>query len=74
MGEIDERRYISLGLALLRVVASRAEKEITDFFEVAISAYPNRRVVHLAKYGRSERVRKKNRNRILKWIRGRLKA
>lgn len=32
-----------------------------------IELYPNKRVVHLAKHARKERVRKKNINKILKW-------
>lgn len=33
-----------------------------------IENYPNKRLVHLALYGRTERIRKKNRDRILKEI------
>ncbi len=33
-----------------------------------IENYPDKRLVHLALYGRTERIRKKNRNRILKEI------
>lgn len=47
---------------------SEAVKEISNFIDAVICIYPNRRIVHLAQYGRSERVRKKNRKRILKWI------
>lgn len=53
---------------------SEAVKAISNFNNVALYIYPNRRVVHLAKYGRSERVRKKNSKRILRWIEGRGKA
>lgn len=49
-------------------VFSEVIKEISNFIDAVIFAYPNRRVAHLAKYGSSERVRKKNRKRILKWI------
>lgn len=45
-----------------------AAKEISSFLDAVICVYPNRRVAHLAKYHSSERVRKKNRKRILKWI------
>lgn len=38
-------------------------KELSEIIEL----YPNKRVVHLAKHARKERVRKKNINRILKW-------
>ena len=54
--------------------AFEAVKEISNFVDAAIFVYPNKRVVYLAKYGRSERVRKKNRKRILRWIEGRGKA
>lgn len=37
-------------------------------YDVVLQIYPNRRVVHLAEYGHSERVRKKNRKRIQKWV------
>lgn len=47
---------------------SEAVKEISNFVDAPFFAYTPRRVAHLAKYGRSERVRKKNRKRILKWI------
>ena len=52
----------------IMVILWKTAKEISDFADAAIRIYPNRRIVHLAKYGRSERVRKKNRKRILKWI------
>lgn len=47
---------------------SKPVKEISNFLDAAFFVHPNRHVAHLAKYGRSERVRKKNRKRILKWI------
>ena len=40
---------------------------VTDFWNDILSAYPNKRVVHLAKYGKP-RVRKKNMRRIIKWF------
>lgn len=40
---------------------------IVDVMAQIIELYPNKRVVHLAKHARKERVRKKNINRILKW-------
>lgn len=36
--------------------------------ETILEQYPNKRVVHLAKHAKKERVRKKNINRIIKWI------
>lgn len=41
---------------------------LSDFWEQIIELYPNKRVVHLAKYAKKERVRKKNINRIIAWI------
>lgn len=37
-------------------------------FEALIKSYPNKRVLHLAKYCPKERVRKKNMHRVLKWV------
>jgi pyruvate-formate lyase-activating enzyme len=41
---------------------------IKRFWRAVIECYPNRRVVHLALYHPKSRVRKKNINRIMKWI------
>ena len=43
-------------------------KKISDSTDMVFCVYQNRRIVHLALHHRSEWVRKKNRNRILKWI------
>lgn len=40
---------------------------VVDTMEQIIELYPNKRVVHLAKHARKERVRKKNINRIIEW-------
>lgn len=40
---------------------------IVDFLTDIINQYPNKRVLHLAKYGKG-RVRKKNINRIREWV------
>lgn len=51
--------------------AARAMRQIADVFrklwEEALRTYPNRRVVYLALHGKPL-VRKKNRNRIIKWM------
>lgn len=41
---------------------------IKQVYEAIMNTYPNRRVVHLALYHPKERIRKKNRKRILEWI------
>ena len=41
---------------------------INQVNEAIMNTYPNRRVVHLALYHPKERIRKKNRKRILKWV------
>ncbi len=41
-------------------------KILPSVVEVALAAYPNKRVVHLAKHGHG-RTKKKNIHRILKW-------
>ena len=47
---------------------AEAVKNMTGIYEAAINSYPNKRVLHLAKYHPKERVRKKNMRRVLKWI------
>lgn len=42
--------------------------EIKRFCDAVLNLYPNNRVVWLALHHKQERVRKKNRRRILKWI------
>lgn len=39
-----------------------------NFVAKTLELYPNKRVVHLAKHAKKWRVRKKNLNRITKWI------
>lgn len=41
---------------------------VQKIVNVCLECYPNKRVVHLAKYARKKRIRKKNRNRIIKWV------
>lgn len=42
-------------------------EKIGDAMAQIIELYPNKRVVHLAKHAKKERVRKKNINRIIEW-------
>lgn len=46
-----------------------AAKIISELWKTFIENYHNKRVVHLAMYHKDLRVRKKNRNRIVKWLR-----
>lgn len=50
---------------LVKTVAEVVHK----LWKAFIEKYTNKRVVHLAMYHKDLRVRKKNRNRILKWLR-----
>lgn len=47
-------------------------KELANFigklYVSIMQEYPNKRVVHLALHGKKERTRKKNINRIYKWL------
>lgn len=49
-------------------VFSEAVSTVQAYTETLLSVYPNKRVLHLAKYHPKERVRKKNMRRVLKWI------
>lgn len=46
-----------------------AAKAINDLWRSMIERYPNRRVVYLALYHPKEKVRKKNTQRIMRWLR-----
>ena len=48
-------------------VFSEAVSTVQAYTESNVSVYPNKRVLHLAKYHPKERVRKKNMRRVLKW-------
>lgn len=49
-------------------VCKELAKNIKALAEAILNSYPNKRVLHLAKYHPKERVRKKNMRRVLKWI------
>lgn len=50
-------------------VFSEAVSAVQAITETLILAYPNKRVVYLAQHHKKARIRKKNQNRILKWMR-----
>lgn len=66
--------------ALVRVVEfiwdfiKRAVELIKQAFRTIIESYKNKKVLHLAMYHKNPRVRKKNLNRIMKWLRRSLKC
>lgn len=47
---------------------------IRRLWKAFIENYTNKRVIHLALYHKDLRVRKKNRNRIVKWLRRYIKC
>lgn len=49
-------------------VVKEMANAIGKLYESIMQEYPNKRVVHLALHGKKERTRKKNRNRICKWL------
>lgn len=49
-------------------VFSEAVSTVQAYTETLLSVYPNKRVLHLAKYHPKERVRKKNMRRVSKWF------
>lgn len=59
----------SIGQSLAPIIARVVERVrmIVDHYMSIINQYPNKRVLHLAKYGKG-RVRKKNINRIRRWV------
>lgn len=55
-------------IEVLIPVVEQAITEIKNLWEAILHTYPNKRVVWLAIHHPKERVRKKNRNRICKWL------
>ena len=53
---------------VLSEMANALSEVLPDVWESIWTSYPDRRVVHLAKHSKKERVRKKNYNRIMKWF------
>lgn len=58
---------------LVSKAASRAVIALLGLQDAIMMCCPNKRIVHLAKHGRSYRVRKKNKSRILKTIEKQIK-
>lgn len=52
---------------------AEAVKNISKIYEWLINAYPNKRVLYLAKYHPKERIRKKNMHRVWQWIERRIR-
>lgn len=55
-------------LQVLVPIVKQVITEIERLWEAVLHTYPNKRVVWLATHHPKERVRKKNRNRIFKWM------
>lgn len=55
-------------LDMLRPLFEKILGALDKFIDVAIRAYPNKRVLHLAMHHPKERVRKKNMHRIMRWM------
>ena len=60
--------YVQELIDAIMPLLGEAIKNMTEIYEATINSYPNKRVLHLAKYHPKERVRKKNMRRVLKWI------
>ena len=50
-------------------VVKEVAKQVMILWRAVIENYQNKRVVHLALHSKDRRVRKKNTNRIMKWLR-----
>ena len=56
-------------LEVLTPAIQEAMAAINDMWRDVIECYPNRRVVHLALHHHKKKIRKKNTNRIILWLR-----
>ena len=56
-------------IEVLVPVIQETTKTINSLWQSVIECYPNRRVVYLALHHPKERVRKKNTQRIMRWLR-----
>lgn len=65
--EAIQRLAQSIAEELIPVLNSVIEA-MKKIWDAVLHTYPNKRVVYLAMHHPKERVRKKNRNRIIKWI------
>lgn len=50
-------------------IIKKAAEQVMILWRAVIKNYHNKRVVHLALHSKDLRVRKKNTNRIMKWLR-----
>lgn len=56
-------------IAVIVEVVKKIAEYVRTIWKAIIENYQNKRVKHLATHHKNLRVRKKNRNRILKWLR-----
>jgi hypothetical protein len=54
---------------VLTPAIEEATTAINNMWRSVVECYPNRRVVHLALHHRKKKIRKKNTNRIILWLR-----
>ena len=64
---MDEGTLQALADAITKIVNIIAEM-LNCFVEHAAPAFDNKRVVHLARYGSTQRIREKNRRRLIKIV------
>lgn len=78
--DADKAKKIDLVVEALQPIISNIVEALTPAIQEAMAAinnmwraviecYPNRRVVHLALHHPKEKVRKKNTQRIMRWLR-----
>lgn len=53
---------------VLNPIMDKTWEALKKIMDAVLHIYPNKRVLHLAKYHPKERVRKKNIHRIMRWI------
>ena len=56
-------------VTVIVTVVKKIAEYIHTLWRAIIENYTNKRVIHLALHHKNLRVRKKNRNRIIKWLR-----
>lgn len=65
----DLAKVVAKVIDLIVEFVKAAAKVIHELWRAFIENYHNKRVVHLAIHHKNPRVRKKNLNRIVKWLR-----
>ena len=63
---VDAFNNVSNVIDALLPTIKKIAQQVADIYRKIISAYPNKRVVHLALHSKKKRTRKKNIHRILK--------